>query len=34
LAIIEHQMDMLDDKAFASAERIEKSVEKANNLTK
>lgn len=33
LAIIEYELDMLDDKAFSSAERIEKSVAKAQNLT-
>ena len=33
LSIIEYQLDLLDDKAFSSAERIEKSVEKAANLT-
>jgi hypothetical protein len=33
LAIIEYELDMLDDKAFSSAKRIEKSVAKAQNLT-
>ena len=32
LDLIEHQLDLLDDKAFSSAERISKSVEKASNL--
>ena len=32
LDLIEHQLELLDDKAFSSAERISRNVEKASNL--